>query len=97
MFLEPDVGGGCTRGGQRENSQALCSDLCLVLRVLYLDAAGGDDGDGMDEDVNGDDDDDSDDKSCCEDTQTVRGRAIWNPDSQTSESALTMTLWIFIK
>lgn len=97
MFLEPDLGGGCTRGGRCENSQALCSYLCLVLLVLYLDAAGGDDGDGTDGDVNGDDDDDSDDKSCCEVTQTVRGRAIWNPDSQTSESALTMTLWIFIR
>lgn len=51
----------------------------------------------LDGDVNGNDDDDSDDKSCCEVTQTVRGRAIWNPDSQTSESALTMTLWIFIR
>ena len=41
--------------------------------------------------------DDNDDKSCCEVIWIVRGRAIWNPDSQTSESALTVTLWIFIK
>lgn len=44
VFLEPDLGGGYTRGGRCENSQALYSDLCFVSCVLYLDAAGGDDG-----------------------------------------------------
>lgn len=60
---EPDLGGGYTRGGRCENSQALYSDLCLVSCVLYLGAAGGEDGDGVDEDVNGHGDDDNDDKS----------------------------------
>ena len=54
VFLEPDLAGGYTRGGRCGNSQTLCSDLRLVLYVLNLDAAGGDDGGGVDEVVNGD-------------------------------------------
>lgn len=63
VFLEPDLGGGYTRGGRCENSQALCSGLRLVSRVLCFGATGGDDGDGADEDVNGDGDGDNDGKS----------------------------------
>lgn len=43
VFLEPDLEVVAQGEDGRENSQALCSDLCLVLLVLYLDAAGGDD------------------------------------------------------